>query len=319
MHIELKDVLAARQRIAPHVHRTPLVYSPVLSEVLAAEVWLKPEQFQLTGSFKVRGALNKMMRLSADERSRGVITASAGNHALGVAWAAERLAVSALVVTPRTTPSAKLAGIRRYGCAIQQVGENYDEAEEHAYRLAEETGRVFLHAFEDADIVAGQGTVGWELFEDQPNLDAILVPAGGGGLMDGIGVVARAVSPNTRVIGVQSKASPAWHAAFQAGRVVDVSYAPTWAEGLLGAIGRQNFVLAQRVVDDIHLVSEEAIRDAMLWALKEHRWILEGSGAVALADALISGAAGWRGQRVAVVLTGGNLDFSRLAEIVEMG
>lgn len=258
-----------------------------------------------------------MIGLSRDERARGVITASAGNHAQGVAWAAHALGCSALVVTPRNTPDTKLAGIARYGAEMRQVGENYDQAEAAAYELAQDTGRVFVHAFEDEAVVAGQGTVGWELFQDQPDLDTILVPAGGGGLMGGIGVVARAVSPSVQVIGVQSEASPAWRAAFDRGQVVDVDYLPTWAEGLLGAIGPGNFELAKRVVDNIDVVSEAAIQDAMAWVLSEYHWVIEGSGAVGIADLLQSQAAGfWRGRRMAVVLTGGNLDLARLRAIV---
>ncbi len=318
MKVELKDVLDARRRLAPYVVRTPLIFSPGLSEHLGAKVWLKPEQWQLTGSFKIRGALNKMIGLSEAERARGVITASAGNHAQGVALAAQFLGISALVVTPQNTPATKIAGIAHYGAEMQQMGENYDQAESAAYDLARETGRVFVHAFEDAAVVAGQGTVGFELFEDQPDLDAIVVPAGGGGLMDGIGVVARAISPLTEVIGVQSQASPAWRAAFDQGQVVDVDYGPTWAEGLLGAIGRGNFEIARHVVDGIDVVTEEAIQEAMAWVLAEHHWVVEGSGAVGIADVLQPQIADrWRGRRIAVIITGGNLDLSRLRQIVD--
>lgn len=299
----------------PYVIRTPLVFSEALSEQLGAEIWLKPEQWQLTGSFKVRGALNKMLQLTPAERGRGVITASAGNHGQGVAFAAKRLGLSALVVIPEGTPETKRRGIDRYGADVQQLGANYDQAEQLAFQLAQETGRVFIHAFEDADIVAGQGTVGWEMFEDQPNLDLVYIPAGGGGLMDGIGVVARAVRPTAQIIGVQSEASPAWHAAFRAGRVVAVEYQDTWAEGLLGSIGTQNFLLAQRVVDAIHLVSEDAIQEAMAWTLKEHHWVLEGSGAVGIAAALAADPALIRGRCIAIVLSGGNLDMGRLAMV----
>lgn len=317
MNVTVSEVMGAHQRIAPHIIRTPLVYSPPLSAALQAEVWFKPEHWQLTGSFKIRGALNKMLQLSAAERARGVITASAGNHAQGVALAARQLGISALVVTPESTPATKLHGIRAYGAEVRQMGAHYDEAETMAYQLAETTGRVFVHAFEDADIVAGQGTVGWEMFQDQPRLDAVLVPAGGGGLITGIGVVARALRPAAAVVGVQSEASPAWHAAFQAGAVVDVTYQDTWAEGLLGGIGRENFALATHVVDRFALVSEEQIRDAMRWALETHHWVLEGSGAVALARVLIDGPAVWKNQCLAIVLTGGNLDTARLRTLLQ--
>ncbi len=317
MEVLLADILAARRRIAPHIVRTPLIHSPRLSDVLEADVWLKPEQWQLTGSFKIRGALNKMMQLADDERRRGVITASAGNHAQGVALAARLLGLSALLVTPESTPQTKLDGIRQYGATVVQHGVNYDEAEVYAEHLAQESGRVFIHAFEDPAIVAGQGTVGLEMFEDVPRLDAVLVPAGGGGLITGIGVAARAVCPTTAVVGVQSEASPAWHAAFEANEVVDVEYGETWAEGLLGAIGRTNFTLARKVVDRIELVTESELKVAMRWALERHHWVLEGSGAVGLASALRGGREVWQGQRLAIVLTGGNLDTARLKSLLE--
>lgn len=317
MEVQLRDILDAQSRIVGRVVRTPLIFSPRLSEHTGTEIWLKPEQFQLTGSFKVRGAYNKMAQLGESAHSRGVISASAGNHAQGVALAAHFLGVSALLVTPLNTPETKLAGIRQYGAEVLQFGANYDEAEAEAYRLAETSGRIFVHAFEDPAIVAGQGTVGLEMFQDQPGLDVVAVPAGGGGLITGIGVAARAVSPGAQVLGLQSEASPAWYSAWQAGRVVDVEYQDTWAEGLLGAIGSSNFVLAQRVVDRFALVSENDIKEAMRWALDVHHWILEGSGAVALAYALKHGREEWAGQRVGVVLTGGNLDTKRLQELLE--
>lgn len=316
MDVQMRHIIEAQQRLFGRVVRTPLVFSPRLSDHTGAEVWLKPEHFQLTGSFKPRGAYNKMAQLGEAARSRGVISASAGNHAQGVALAAKLLGLSALLITPVNTPETKLGGIRQYGAEVLQFGANYDEAEAEAYRLAGTSGRLFVHAFEDPDIVAGQGTVGLEMFQDQPGLNVLVVPAGGGGLIAGIGVAARAVSPEAAVVGVQSEASPAWYNAWQAGRVVDVEYQDTWAEGLLGAIGAANFVLAQRVVDRFALVSEDDIKEAMRWALDVHHWVLEGSGAVGLAYVLQHGRDEWAGQRVGVVLTGGNLDTRRLQEML---
>lgn len=304
--------MAASGRIAPYVVRTPLIYSPRLSEELGADMWVKPEHFQLTGSFKVRGAFNKMLQLTEGERARGIITASAGNHAQGVALAAQMLGITALIVAPDSTPATKIAGIRQYGADVTLYGAHYDEAERYAFGLAEETGRAFVHAFEDEAIVAGQGTVGLELFQDQPAIEQVFVPAGGGGLMCGIGVAARAMNSRVQVVGVQSEASPAWHAAYEAGKPVDVIYQDTWAEGLLGGIGSRNFVLARRVVDRIGLVREQDIQAAMRWALDVHHWVIEGSGAVALAWALVKGRSDLKGTKSAIVLTGGNLDIARL-------
>lgn len=315
MTIALRDVVSAAEVLAGRVVRTPLIYSPALQDELGLDVWFKPEQWQLTGSFKIRGAYHKMARLSPEERRRGVIAASAGNHAQGVALAGQRLGVSVLVVVPESAPETKIAGIRQYGAEVVVSGSYYDEAEQRAQTLSKETGRLLVHAFEDARVIAGQGTVGLEMLTDRPDLDTLVVPAGGGGLIVGIGVVARAMSPAIRVLGVQSEASPAWHAAWQAGRVVEVTYHDTWADGLLGAIGQLNFALAQSVVDDFVLVSESEIREAMLWALKQHHWVIEGSAAVGLAYALHH-APDLRGRRVGIVLTGGNLDLARLRALL---
>lgn len=317
MNIHLADVLQAKRLLYGRIVRTPLVQSLALSEAANAEIWLKPEHWQITGSFKVRGAYCRMARLTPEERRLGVITASAGNHALGVAWSARQLAMSALVVVPESAPEAKVSGIRRLGAEITAAGAHYDDAERVARRLAQDTGRIFIHAYEDDDVAAGQGTVGLEMLEDEPQLDLLVVPSGGGGLICGVAAAAKAINPGIEVIGVQSEASPAWHAAWHAGRVVDVIYQETWAEGLLGAIGRENFAFARRVVSDFALVSERDIRRAMRWAVDHHHWIVEGSGAVGLAWALNQGEA-LQNRRVGIVVTGGNLDTERLGRLVAL-
>ncbi|PSR23535.1 MAG: serine/threonine dehydratase [Sulfobacillus acidophilus] len=315
MDICLQDVLEAAQRLSGQVVRTPLLYSDVLSAYTEAKVWLKPEHWQLTGSFKLRGAYNKMASLTEEERQRGVITASAGNHAQGVALAGRLLAVQPLIVVPIGTPETKLMGISRGGAEVVVHGNFYDEAEAFAYQLAQQTGRVFVHAFEDEEVVAGQGTVGLEMLSDQPDLDLLLVPAGGGGLICGMGVVARAANRMIEVVGVQSEASPAWYEAFAANQIVEVEYSETWAEGLLGGIGRRNFEWAQLVVDRFVLVSENDIKAAMRWALATYHWVLEGSGAVALAYVLRERAR-LQGRKIGIVLTGGNVDLARLRELM---
>lgn len=315
MDIQLQHVYEAAHRLRTHIIRTPLVFSDVLSVLVEGEVWLKPEQWQLTGSFKLRGAYNKMASLTVQERARGVITASAGNHAQGVARAGQLLGINVLIIAPTGTPQTKLAGISRYGADVMVRGTYYDESEAEAYQLAEKTGRVFVHAFEDERVVAGQGTIGLEMLSDQPNLDLLLVPAGGGGLICGMGVVARAMNPAIEVVGVQSEASPAWYQAFAANEIVEVKYGDTWAEGLLGGIGRRNFEWARAVVDRFVLVSEEDIKAAMRWALTTYHWVLEGSGAVALAYVLQQHVQ-LRGRKVGVVLTGGNVDLARLRELI---
>lgn len=315
MKLQLQDILRAASVLQGQIVRTPLLHSPALSQASGADVWLKPENWQATGSFKIRGAYYRMSSLTPDERARGVITASAGNHAQGVALAGSLLKVPALVVVPESAPATKIEGIRRYGAEVVIQGSHYDESEAAAQQMAEDTGRIFVHAYEDEKVAAGQGTVGLEMLLDHAGLDVIIVPAGGGGLICGVGTAARAVNPTIEVVGVQSQASPAWYEAWQAGRVVDVQYQETWADGLLGAIGHENFEVAQQVVNRFELVSEADIKEAMLWALNVHHWVVEGSGAVGLAYALTRGT-DLRGKSVGIVISGGNLDTARLAELL---
>lgn len=315
MHINLSHILNAHQVLEGRIIRTPLISSAALSRRITADVWLKPEHWQLTGSFKIRGALNAMAGLSEEERRRGVITASAGNHAQGVALAGQMLGISVVVVVPTNIPQTKLDGVRQLGAEVITAGDYYDASEVIAHEQSQRSGRTFIHAFEDPKVIAGQGTVGLEMLYDNPNLDTIVVPAGGGGLICGIGIAAHAINPNIEVIGIQSQASPAWYAAFQQGSVVEVEYQDTWAEGLSGGIGTKNFTIARRVVSRFELVSERDIRNAMHWAVSTHHWIVEGSAAVGLAWALFHGAS-LKNRRVGIVLTGGNLDTQRLKELL---
>ena len=315
MNVGMQEILSAANRLSGRVVRTPLIHSPVLSRETGAEVWFKPENWQRTGSFKLRGAYNKMAQLSEAEKQRGVITASAGNHAQGVALAGQMLNISVMVLVPENTPKTKVDGIKSYGAEVALEGRLYDESEAIAHQRAQETGRVFIHAFEDEAIVAGQGTVGLEMLLDTPALDLMLVPAGGGGLLCGIGAAARALAPGCRVVGVQTEASPVWYESWRAGRILDVTYRETWAEGLLGGIGRQNFEMAQKVVDGFEVVQEAEVRKAMRWAVEQHHWILEGSGAAALAFALTHPET-LKGRRTGIVLTGANVDPGRIGDVL---
>jgi threonine dehydratase len=273
------------------------------------------EALQTTGSFKLRGAFTKLFSLTNEEREKGVITASAGNHAQGVAYASSHLHISALIVVPKTAPETKKAGIRRYGAELVEFGDNYDEAEAHAYELAKATGRTFVHAFEDNKIIAGQGTVGLEILLEQPDFDTLVVPAGGGGLICGVAVAAKAINPAIRVIGVQSHASPPWYYSFKEKKLVDVTYEDSLADGLHGGITQGNLDLALQVVDDIVLVTEEEIAHAMYWLSKEHHYMVEGSGAIGVA-ALLHGYLDLAGQKVCTILSGSNVDAGKLARII---
>lgn len=309
-----QDVLIAAKRLKGRINETPLIHSDILSSETGAEVYIKMEALQKTGSFKVRGALNKIDALTEEEQKRGVVTASAGNHAQAVAYASKLKGISAKIVVPSSTPQTKLDGIKRYGGDLIVFGDLYDEAEEHALKLAEETGRVFINAFEDDLVVAGQGTAALEAFLEEPDFDILLVPAGGGGLLCGVALVAKAINPNIKVIGIQTYASPPWYYAFKAGELVDVEYKSSYAEGLHGGITEGNFDLAQGIVDDIVLVEEEDVAKSMYWMAKHHHYMLEGSavvGIAALQQGLIPDV---KGKKILTFATGGNVDLGRIAK-----
>lgn len=316
LQVCFNDILRAQHRIQTEIMKTPTISSRPLSEVTGADVWFKMESLQKTGSFKLRGALNKLLSLSNEHLARGVITASAGNHAQGVAYAAALLNVSALIVVPVTAPETKMAGIRRYGAELVTHGENYDEAEAYAYQLAKERDRVFVHAFEDDEIIAGQGTVALEALLEHPDVETVVVPAGGGGLICGVAVAAKAMNPGVRVIGVQTHASPPWYYSFKAGKLADVEYQESLADGLHGGITQGNLDLALKVVDDFVLVEEKQVAEAIHWIAKEHHMMVEGSGAVGVAALLHGKLQLGRGEKVLNIITGSNIDLTKFAKII---
>jgi threonine dehydratase len=310
------DVRAAARRLERVVRRTPLERSDGLSEISGTEVHLKLEGFQRTGSFKLRGAYNFIAQLSADERARGLVTASAGNHGQGVALAARLLAARAVVFVPESAPETKQRRIARQGAELRRVPGGYDDAHAQAEAFAAATGACFVHAFSDPAVVAGQGTVGLEIFDELPEVRTLIVPVGGGGLIGGVGVVARALGDGVRVVGVQTDRTAAVHASLAAGALVSPPYGPTLCEGLSGDTDLRAVELARRVVDEIVLVPEDAVRRAIRWLYVEEGVVAEGSAAVAAA-ALLEGAVQPIDGPVAAVLTGSNLDAHRLARILE--
>jgi threonine dehydratase len=311
--VSLDDVRAAAARIGTSVVRTPLERSRELSELCGVDVWLKLECFQLTGSFKLRGALNALMQLDAPPT---VVTASAGNHGLGVARAAAMLGLQATVVVPETASQAKVEALRASGAELVLTGATYDDAEVAAIQLAHTRGLPFVSPYNDAAVIAGAGTVALEIVQDLPEVRSLLVPAGGGGLIAGIGVAARGLAPAIAVYGVQSEASPALHAALAAGRLVPVEVLPSLADGLAGNVeeGSITFDLLCRYVQRVDLVSERAIGAAMAWLLLHERVLVEGSAAVGVA-ALLQGVLRPDGP-IAVVLTGRNVARAVLQEYV---
>jgi threonine dehydratase len=314
--LTLHDVYRAAARIGPQVRRTPVERSEPLSAELGAEVWLKLECWQLTGAFKLRGALNKLARLAESGPVRPVVTASAGNHGLGVAYAARLVGTPATVVVPETASPAKVVALQRSGVTLVQVGQRYDDAEEHALALARDRGLTYVSPYNDPDVMAGQGTIALELLSDLPDLDTLVVPVGGGGLIGGIAVAAKAVHPRLRIVGVQPEASPAIKRALAVGRIEPVAVRPTLADGLAGNLEPGTITLEpiQRLVDDVVLVSEEEIVAAMRALLDHHHLVVEGAGAVGLA-ALQAGRVA-AGRRVALVLTGRNVATETLRRVL---
>ena len=317
MKVEMTAILKAANRLRPVTRCTPLEVWDDLSESAQATVAFKLENLQITHSFKIRGAYNRISLLGPGEKEKGVITASAGNHAQGVALACRLLGVSALVVVPENAPATKVEATRRHGADVRFSGRDYDEAEKTAWDLARETGRTFVHAFEDPQVVAGQGTIGLEILQAMPDVDTLIVPMGGGGLIAGIATAAKAINPGIRVIGVQSEASPPWYHSIREGHVVEVPIADSIAEGLAGSITERAFELVKTLVDEVTLVTEAEIWDAMGYAIFRHHLVVEGSGAVAIA-AIRGDHLDLKGRTVAAVLTGGNVDPARVMRALDI-
>ncbi len=311
--LDARSVSEAAAAIAPHVRRTPLERSEALSELAGTDVSLKLESLQRTGAFKLRGALHKLLRLEA--RECGVVAASAGNHGRGVAEAARLLGIRACVVLPESVPLAKLVPIQRTGVEVVIAGADYDASHDAALELARERGATYVHAFDDPDVIAGQGTVALEMLDDDPDLDAVVVPVGGGGLLAGCGLVTR--ERGVRLVGAQAEGAPAFARSLAAGAVAEVP-ARTIADGI--AVARPSALtldLARGSVDDVRLVTDEAIARAMLLLLEHHKLLAEPAGAAALAAVLAHGAA--LGRRVGVVVSGGNVDPNLLAKVIQQG
>ncbi len=316
--VRLRDVYRARRTIAPVVTRTPTVASRALAERLGVEVALKLESLQQTGSFKLRGASNRMLALSEAERARGVVACSTGNHGRAVAEAARRLGVPAKICLSELVPRNKLEGVRALGAEAVIVGRSQDEAFEEAHRLVREEGLTLIDTFDHPDVIAGQGTIGLELLEDLPELDTVLVPLSGGGLIGGIAVALKAADPAIRVVGVSMERGAAMYESLKAGRPVAVEEQPSLADSLGGGIGLDNrytFALARELVDEVVLVSEAEIAAGMVHLYRAERLVAEGAAAVGVA-ALLSGRVEPRGGPVATVVSGSNVDMDAFTRVV---
>jgi threonine dehydratase len=318
LDLTMRDIYSARARIAPIALKTPLVSSPVLSELTGSEVTLKLECLQETGSFKPRGAANKILSLDSKARQRGVVTVSSGNHGRALAYVARRLGLRAVVCLYEKVPANKRDATRKLGAEVVIRGRTYEEATEEAYRLVEKEGLEMIHPYDDPVVIAGQGTIGLELLEEFPDLDTVVVPLSGGGLLGGIAFALKSADPKIHVVGVMMERGPAMVESLRAGRLVEIVEEPTLADALAGGIipNQYTFELVQKTIDETVLVSEQEIGDAMAFALERHHLVVEGGGAVGIA-ALRAGKLQRMGKRVAVVISGANVDMSLLLQVVQ--
>ncbi|GAC1606198.1 MAG: threonine ammonia-lyase [Myxococcales bacterium] len=319
--VTLQDVQTARARIRDLIAVTPCPIADNFTEMCGAQIHFKLEMLQRTGSFKERGAANKLMLLTPEERRRGVVAASAGNHAQGVAYNAQRLGIRSVIVMPETTPLVKVSATRQYGAEIILHGASYDDAYTEARALEARQGYVFVHAFDDDAVIAGQGTCALEVLEQVPDVDVVVASVGGGGWLGGMAVALKALKPSVRVIGVESAALPKMLAARKAGHPVTIPPATTLADGIaVKRAGERTLPLFQRYVDEILTVDDEEVANAILLLIEKEKTVAEGAGAApaaALLQKKVSGLS--RTTKVVCVLSGGNIDVNLLARIIERG
>ena len=304
---------AAFRHVAPHTHRTPLVSSRMLSERTGHSVRLKAEMFQRTGSYKIRGPLNKFMSLSDDERRRGVVCSSAGNHAQGVALAARIHGIKAVVVMASNATPSKIAATKAYGAEVVLHGTIWDEANEKAKELVRDRGLTYIHPFDDLDLIAGQGTLGLEIMRDWPDVDVVVVPIGGGGLISGVSMAVKAFKPSAKVIGVESSGAPGMHNSVRDGHVVTLDRVDCIIDGLrVKRVGETTFEVVRRYVDEIVTLPDEKMFEAMIWVMSHAKLVVEGAAAAPVAALLNGLIKAPRGAKVAAVLSGGNVNLDQL-------
>lgn len=308
----LSSIQESLKSISSYIHRTPLIYSNSFSRMFGCEVYLKAENLQKTGSFKVRGAFNKLIKLKSDK----VIAASTGNHAQGVAFAAQTLGLKAKIVMPVTASIVKQEATKGYGAEVVLYGDSFKDALNYAMSQKD---YAFIHAFDDEDIIAGQGTIGIEILDEIKNIDAVLAPVGGGGLISGIAAAVKSLLPKTEVIGIQSSSATSAYESFISKRIIEMPPQPTIADGIaVGRVGEKTFEIISKYVDDIIKVTEESIAVAILYFLERKKLVVEGAGAVTLA-ALIEQKKRFKGKKIVLVLSGGNIDFTLVDRVINKG
>ncbi|HPA37670.1 MAG TPA: threonine ammonia-lyase [Phenylobacterium sp.] len=316
MTLSLDDIRAAADRLKGHVERTPLRHSRTLSEITGAEVWVKFENLQFTAAYKERGALNTLLQLGENVRKRGVIAASAGNHSQGLAYHAARLGIPVTIVMPRSTPFVKVQQTRAHGAEVVLEGDNYDEASGVAQRLCNDRDLAFVHPFNDLQVMAGQGTVALEMLEDQPDLEVLPIPIGGGGLIAGCATAAKTLNPNIRVIGVEPAMYPSFTAKMRGVSGAANAGGATIAEGIaVKQVGDLSYAIARPLVDEVLLIEEPYFERAVALYCNVEKTVVEGAGAASLA-ALLAYPNPFRGKKVGLIVTGGNIDTRLLASVL---
>mgnify|MGYP004688040663 FL=1 len=313
----LEKIKEARENIKDVVTKTPLLYSSVFSKSSNNDVYMKCENLQLTGAYKIRGALNKIISLTEEEKSKGVICSSAGNHAQGVAYAASLMDVKSSIVMPKTTPYLKVESTKNYGGNIILHGKCYDDAFIKAKTIEEEEGKVFIHPFNDMDVIYGQGTIALEIFEEINDLDYILVPIGGGGLISGISIAAKSLNPNIKIIGVQAEGAPSMALSIEKDKICTLDSVNTIADGIsVKTPGSTTFEIVREYVDEIIIVSESDIVDSFLLLVEKHKLVAEASGVVTLAALKKLKA---KNKKVCCILSGGNIDMLTISTLINNG
>ncbi len=317
--INIEKITQARDRLKNIIRRTPIAYAPILSKKYNSDIYLKKENLQLTGSFKLRGAFNKIATLTKEERAKGVVAASAGNHAQGVAFSSNYFKCDATIIMPEATPLTKVTGVKSYGANVILHGANYDESYKYAIEYGKKNEKVFVHPFADDDVIAGQGTLALEIFEDIEDIDIIVVPIGGGGLISGIATVAKELNPNLKIIGVVASGAPAMKNSFEAKTPIDSLSVKTIADGI--AVRDTTPKMLTHIldlVDDIVEVEDNEIASAILFLLEQHKLVVEGAGAIGTA-AIMHNKIDIENKKVVLPLSGGNIDVTMLAQIIEKG
>ncbi|MFC2073686.1 threonine ammonia-lyase [Campylobacterota bacterium] len=318
--LNLELIQTAAKRIAGVAVKTPFSHAPLLSALCDANVFVKKENLQITGAFKLRGAFNKVASLSDAQRAHGIIAASAGNHAQGVAFAAKHFDIKAVIVMPESTPITKINGVTSYGAEVVLAGGNYDEAYAYATEYAQKNALVFIHPFEEEEVIAGQGTIALEMLDEQADLDMVLVPMGGGGLISGIATAIKGINSNIKVIGVSATGAPALKNSYEQKRPIDTTSVRTIADGI--AVRDTSEITLDYIlqcVDDVVSVDDEEIANAILFLLERQKLVVEGAGAVCVAALMHNKVADVKDKKIGVVLSGGNIDVTMLSVIIEKG